>query len=158
MTRVKGRLEVTTNQIIFIDLSQSTTDEEKVDFRFPIGQLKEMHLRKYNLRRSALEVFLIDQTNYFLNFTTKTRNKIFSRILSLNPPNILYGSGRSPSELLKSSGITQKWVNREISNFDYLMHLNTISGEFIHIFLIFSHFSHLFIFLHIFTFVNFYFY
>lgn len=129
MTRVKGRLEVTTNQIIFIDLSQSTTDEEKVDFRFPLGQLKEMHLRKYNLRRSALEVFLIDQTNYFLNFTTKTRNKIFSRILSLNPPNILYGSGRSPSELLKSSGITQKWVNREISNFDYLMHLNTIAGK-----------------------------
>lgn len=145
MTRVKGRLEVTTNQIIFIDLSQTTTDEEKVDFRFPIGQLKEMHLRKYNLRRSALEVFLIDQTNYFLNFTTKTRNKIFSRILSLNPPNILYGSGRSPSELLKSSGITQKWINREISNFDYLMHLNTIAGEFVHIFILnifLLHFSH----------------
>lgn len=92
-------------------------------------QIKEVHLRKYNLRRSALEVFLIDQTSYFLNFTTKTRNKIFTKILSLQPPNILYGSGRSPSELLKASGLTQKWVNREISNFEYLMHLNTIAGR-----------------------------
>lgn len=25
--------------------------------------------------------------------------------------------------------ITQKWVNREISNFDYLMQLNTIAGR-----------------------------
>lgn len=54
---------------------------------------------------------------------------VFSRILSLQPPNILYGSGQSPSELLKASGLTQKWINREITNFDYLMHLNTIAGR-----------------------------
>lgn len=87
-------------------------------------------MRKFNLRRSALELFLVDQTSYFINFTTKTRNKIYSKILSLQPPNIAeYGSGRSPSELLKSSGYTQKWMNREISNFEYLMHLNTIAGR-----------------------------
>lgn len=97
--------------------------------RFPLSQIKEVHLRKYNLRRSALEIFLVDQTSYFLNFTTKTRNKIFSKILSLQPQNLLYGSGRSPSELLKTSGLTQKWVNREISNFEYLMQLNTIAGR-----------------------------
>lgn len=94
-----------------------------------MGQIKEVHLRKYNLRRSALEIFLVDQTSYFLNFTTKTRNKIFSKILSLQPQNIQYGSGRSPSELLKTSGIIQKWVNREITNFEYLMQLNTIAGR-----------------------------
>ncbi|TNN27289.1 Neurobeachin-like protein 1 [Liparis tanakae] len=40
----------------------------------------------------------------------------------------LYGT-RSPQELLRASGLTQKWVNREISNFDYLMQLNTIAGR-----------------------------
>uniref|UniRef100_A0A336KCC2 CSON006833 protein n=1 Tax=Culicoides sonorensis TaxID=179676 RepID=A0A336KCC2_CULSO len=129
MMRVKGRLDVTTNQFIFTDLSPNTEDGTKHDFRFNIQQLREVHLRKFNLRRSALEMFLVDQTSYFLNFTTKTRNKIYSKILSLQPPNILYGSGRSPSELLKSSGYTQKWINREISNFEYLMHLNTIAGR-----------------------------
>lgn len=92
--------------------------------------MKEIHLRKFNLRRSALEIFLVDQTSYFLNFTTKIRNKVFSKILSLQPPNILSpNSGRSPAELLKNSGLTTKWMNREISNFEYLMHLNVIAGR-----------------------------
>lgn len=43
----------------------------RVFFRFSINKIREVHLRKYNLRRSALEIFLIDQTSYFLNFTTK---------------------------------------------------------------------------------------
>ncbi|XP_053679026.1 neurobeachin-like protein 1 [Anopheles nili] len=129
MTRVKGRFDLTTNQVMFTEIASLKDDGQRHDFKFPIGQLRELHLRKYNLRRSALEVFLIDQTSYFLNFTTRTRNKIFTKILSLQPPNILYGSGRSPAELLKSSGLTQKWANREISNFEYLMHLNTIAGR-----------------------------
>ncbi|KAI8116988.1 Neurobeachin-like protein 1 [Lucilia cuprina] len=129
MTKVKGRIEVNQTLFTFIDLSPPAEDGSKHDFRFSINKIREVHLRKFNLRRSALEIFLIDQTSYFLNFTTKTRNKIFSKILSLQPPNILYGSGRSPAELLKTSGLTQKWVNREISNFEYLMYLNTIAGR-----------------------------
>ena len=38
-------------------------------------------------------------------------------------------SARSPADLLKNSGLTQKWVNREISNFEYLIQLNTIAGR-----------------------------
>ena len=36
---------------------------------------------------------------------------------------------RPVADVLKRSQITQKWVNREISNFEYLMALNTISGR-----------------------------
>lgn len=43
------------------------------DFKWPLSQIREIHLRRYNLRRSALEVFLIDQTNYFLNFKKEVR-------------------------------------------------------------------------------------
>jgi hypothetical protein len=42
---------------------------------------------------------------------------------------MIYSSGRSPSDALKGSGLTQKWVNRDISNFEYLMRLNTIAGR-----------------------------
>ncbi|XP_011184852.2 neurobeachin-like protein 1 isoform X2 [Zeugodacus cucurbitae] len=129
MTKVKGKIEVNQTLFTFIDLSPPSEDGSKHDFRFPINKIREVHLRKFNLRRSALEIFLIDQTSYFLNFTTKTRNKVFTKILSLQPPNILYGSGRSPGELLRASGLTQKWLNREISNFEYLMYLNTIAGR-----------------------------
>ena len=92
--------------------------------------MKELHLRRYNLRRTALEVFLVDQTNMFINFpSNRKRNKVYSRILSLRPPNLIYSSSRSPADLLRTSGLTQKWAQRQISNFEYLMQLNTIAGR-----------------------------
>ena len=57
------------------------------------------------------------------------RNQTYRRILSLKPPNLYWTGAKSPAELLKASGLTQKWVNREITNFDYLMQLNTIAGR-----------------------------
>uniref|UniRef100_A0AAQ5ZZH5 Neurobeachin-like protein 2 n=1 Tax=Amphiprion ocellaris TaxID=80972 RepID=A0AAQ5ZZH5_AMPOC len=124
---VPGRLELTTQHIYFYDSSQEKEEGVGHDFKWPLSQIREVHLRRYNLRRSALEIFLIDQTNYFLNFKKETRNKVYSRMLLLRSLS-LYGT-RSPQELLKASGLTQKWVNREISNFDYLMQLNTIAGR-----------------------------
>ncbi|XP_054646367.1 neurobeachin-like protein 1 isoform X2 [Dunckerocampus dactyliophorus] len=124
---VPGRLEITTQHIYFYDSSQEKDEGVGHDFKWPLSQIREVHLRRYNLRRSALEIFLIDQTNYFLNFKKEARNKVYNRMLVLRSLS-LYGT-RSPQELLKASGLTQKWVNREISNFDYLMQLNTIAGR-----------------------------
>ncbi|XP_063733785.1 neurobeachin-like protein 1 isoform X2 [Eleginops maclovinus] len=124
---VPGRLELTTQHIYFYDSSQEKEEGVGHDFKWPLSQIREVHLRRYNLRRSALEIFLIDQTNYFLNFKKEVRNKVYSRMLLLRSLS-LYGT-RSPQELLKASGLSQKWVNREISNFDYLMQLNTIAGR-----------------------------
>ncbi|XP_038567538.1 neurobeachin-like protein 2 isoform X2 [Micropterus salmoides] len=129
---VPGRLEVTTHHLYFYDGSSEKEETEEgigFDFKRPLSQLREVHLRRYNLRRSALELFFIDQAHYFINFRKKVRNKVYSRILGLRPPNLFYFGSRSPQELLKASGLTQKWVCREISNFEYLMQLNTISGR-----------------------------
>merc|ERR1712079_251374 len=116
MSVVKGKLEVTTSYVYFFDGSPYKQDEERHDFRWSLGEVRELHLRRYNLRRTALEAFLVDQTNMFLNFpTNRKRNKVYSRLVSLRLPNLLHSSSRSPAELLKSSGLTQKWINREIS-------------------------------------------
>ncbi|KAK3582874.1 hypothetical protein CHS0354_012486 [Potamilus streckersoni] len=125
---VEGRLEITNTHVYFFDCS-SNKEEGGEDFKWSLSQLREIHFRRYNLRRSALELFLIDQTNYFLNFQQKDRNKVYSRIVSLRPPNLISYQSRSPAELLKSSGLVQKWVQHEISNFEYLMQLNTIAGR-----------------------------
>ena len=131
MSVIKGRLEISRGWICFWDagIGSEAADRERADFKFALSQLQEVHLRRYNLRRSALEFFLTDRTNYFVNFNAKTRNRIYSRILSLRPANLLYHSSRSPADVLRSSGLTQRWVQREISNFDYLMQLNTIAGR-----------------------------
>uniref|UniRef100_A0A7N6BH87 Neurobeachin-like protein 2 n=1 Tax=Anabas testudineus TaxID=64144 RepID=A0A7N6BH87_ANATE len=129
---VPGRLEVTTHHLYFYDGSSEKEETEEgvgFDFKRPLSHLREVHLRRYNLRRSALELFFIDQAHYFINFKKKVRNKVYSRILGLRPPNLFYFGSRSPQELLKASGLTQKWVCREISNFEYLMQLNTIAGR-----------------------------
>uniref|UniRef100_A0A8C5JBW0 Neurobeachin-like protein 2 n=1 Tax=Junco hyemalis TaxID=40217 RepID=A0A8C5JBW0_JUNHY len=96
---IPGRLEVTTQHIYFFDGSIEKEEGVGFDFKWHLSQIREIHLRRYNLRRSALEIFLTDQTNYFLNF-----NK-------------------------ESFFVFQKWVNREISNFDYLIQLNTMAGR-----------------------------
>uniref|UniRef100_A0A674H6R5 Neurobeachin-like protein 2 n=1 Tax=Taeniopygia guttata TaxID=59729 RepID=A0A674H6R5_TAEGU len=124
---IPGRLEVTTQHIYFFDGSIEKEEGVGFDFKWHLSQIREIHLRRYNLRRSALEIFLTDQTNYFLNFTKEVRNKVYSRILSLRSPNI--SGTRSPQELFKASGLMQKWVNREITNFDYLIQLNTMAGR-----------------------------
>lgn len=102
------------------------------DFRRPLAQLREVHLRRFNLRRSALELFFIDQANYFLNFPckvggtaasspcqaprpqpcpipphTQVRNQAYSLLLRLRPPSQGYLSSRSPQEMLRASGLTQ---------------------------------------------------
>ena len=139
MSVIKGKFELTTSYVYFFDTSpynkgeDSSTwgdDGERKDFRWSLLQLREMHLRRFNLRRSGIEFFLLDQTNYFLNFpSNRKRNKVYSKIVSLKLPNMIYSSSRSPGDLLKSSGLTQKWVTRQITNFEYLMQLNTIAGR-----------------------------
>ncbi len=56
-------------------------------------------------------------------------SKVYSSIVDLRPPNLNRGGIRKPIRLLQASGLTQKWVRRETSNFDYLMQLNTIAGR-----------------------------
>ncbi|ELK24974.1 Neurobeachin-like protein 2, partial [Myotis davidii] len=154
---VPGLLEVTTQHIYFYDGSAERVETEEGvghDFRRPLAQLREVYLRRFNLRRSALELFFIDQANYFLNFPcrvggtagsapcqaprpqpgsipphTQMRNQVYKWLLRLRPPTQGYLSSRSPQEMLRASGLTQKWVQREISNFEYLMQLNTIAGR-----------------------------
>eukprot|EP00057_Strongylocentrotus_purpuratus_P026068 XP_011680542.1 PREDICTED: neurobeachin-like protein 1 isoform X2 [Strongylocentrotus purpuratus] len=127
---IPGKLDITTTHVYFYDTSPEKEEVFGQDFKWSLSHLREVHLRRYNLRRSAIEVFFINQTNYFINFKDrKTRNKAYSRILSLRPPNLYYTGAKSPADLLKASGLTQKWINREISNFDYLMQLNTIAGR-----------------------------
>ena len=130
MSVVKGRFELTNSFIYFFDSRPVTEDEDRYDNRWSLSSIREVHLRRFNLRRSALELFLTDHTNFFLNFASgKRRNKVFTKVLSQRPVNMVSSSGRSPSELLKSLGITHKWANREMSNFEYLMQLNTIAGR-----------------------------
>ncbi|TGZ60906.1 hypothetical protein CRM22_008277 [Opisthorchis felineus] len=108
---------------------QSEAGSKLIRCAFPISKVREIHLRRYNLRRSAIEIFLLTNLNYMFNFDVKVRNKVFCSLVKLCSPKQNVSSGRSPREVFESSGLTQRWTQREISNYEYLMCLNTIAGR-----------------------------
>ena len=49
---------------------------DSCDFKLNLNELREIHFRRFNLRRSAIEIFLISQINYFINFEQKVLHKV----------------------------------------------------------------------------------
>eukprot|EP00049_Salpingoeca_infusionum_P016595 m.341280 g.341280 ORF g.341280 m.341280 type:complete len:3305 (+) comp16111_c0_seq3:237-10151(+) len=102
------------------------------DFDFHIAMLRDLRPRRYNLRATALELFLMDRTNYFLDFEPGVRESVYKRVRSLRLPNFRnFGSPDSltPMQLFKYAGVCGAWQRRELSNFEYLMALNTMAGR-----------------------------
>ena len=84
---------------------------------------------------------------YLFNFPggQNTVEEFFRRLIAKRPPRLFRGVGSSgigrpgifakwnivsqPRALLKECGWTKRWQSRQISNFEYLMRLNTIAGR-----------------------------
>ncbi|XP_028629467.1 WD repeat and FYVE domain-containing protein 3 [Grammomys surdaster] len=110
---------------------------------FAYEDIREVHKRRYLLQPIAVEVFSGDGRNYLLAFQKGIRNKVYQRFLAVVPsltdssesvsgqrPNtsVEQGSGLL-STLVGEKSVTQRWERGEISNFQYLMHLNTLAGR-----------------------------
>ncbi|VUZ46443.1 unnamed protein product, partial [Hymenolepis diminuta] len=107
-------------------------------FKFAYEKIREVHRRRYLLQQTALEIFNADGRNFFLVFAKDFQDKVYecftsaSSIISSNRLTSLY-SARANSHLLSSllgeKTVTQRWVRGDISNFQYLMYLNTQAGR-----------------------------
>ncbi|KAH9634486.1 hypothetical protein HF086_005479 [Spodoptera exigua] len=112
--------------------------------KFLYEDIREVHKRRYLLQPIALEVFSSDGRNYLLAFPRKVRNKVYSRFTALatgmadSAAGSVAGQKRGvaveqPGGLLATligdTSVTQRWLRGEISNFQYLMHLNTLAGR-----------------------------
>eukprot|EP01080_Neovahlkampfia_damariscottae_P008372 gene8372-197_t len=95
-----------------------------------VEDIREVHLRRHRLQNSAIEIFLVKKRNLLFNFQKNERNRIYRKILSTRPPNLCYEHvSLSPSDNFNASNVTKLWQKRKISNFDYLMKLNTFAGR-----------------------------
>ncbi|CAG9799140.1 unnamed protein product [Chironomus riparius] len=112
--------------------------------KFAYEDIREVHKRRYLLQPIALEIFSGDGRNYLLSFQRKVRNKVYQRVMALatsiadNAQSSVAGQRRTASveqssgilsSLIGETSVTQRWVRGEISNFQYLMHLNTLAGR-----------------------------
>jgi hypothetical protein len=99
-----------------------------------LKQVVRVSFRHYALRFVALELFFADRTVTLLNCkTAATCRKLHDAIVRCRPP-LLQPEPDSPRRVLAASsvhgiGLTEAWVQREITNFEYLMALNTAAGR-----------------------------
>ena len=129
---VNGKLSVLNQRGVYFleDLDEGAVRRRKSLF-WPSESIKEVHMRRYLLAYTALEIFFHDCTNVFINFGSQNAMRTAYKKITkeLRPPKLAFANTHSPKSILKNSGLMQLWVAGEISNFDYLMALNTIAGR-----------------------------
>ncbi|CAL9186094.1 protein SPIRRIG [Musa acuminata AAA Group] len=106
-----------------------------------LDSIYELLKRDYQLRPVAIEIFSMDGCNDLLVFHKKEREEVFKNLVAMNLPRnnmldtTISGSskqeGNEGSRLFKimAKSFSKRWQNGEISNFQYLMHLNTLAGR-----------------------------
>lgn len=99
-------------------------------WRWKYGHVVGVYLRRYRLRDSAFELFLRNGSSHFLDLPAapKARRDELVRLLySFLPRHIpKQWPGRAMPNL---AATTKAWQHRQLSNFDYLMALNTFAGR-----------------------------
>ncbi|XP_058126890.1 neurobeachin [Anopheles coustani] len=100
------------------------------------SEIRAIFSRRYLLQNVALEIFLASRTSILFAFpdqhTVKKVIKALPRVgvgIKYGIPQTRRASMMSSRQLMRNSNMTQKWQRREISNFEYLMFLNTIAGR-----------------------------
>ncbi|TNN87418.1 Neurobeachin [Liparis tanakae] len=100
------------------------------------SEIRAVFSRRYLLQNTAMEVFMANRTSVMFNFPDQATVKKVVYSLPRVGVGTSYGlpqarriSLATPRQLFKSSNMTQRWQRREISNFEYLMFLNTIAGR-----------------------------
>lgn len=97
-------------------------ESEPASFSWTYEEIKEVHKRWWQLRDNAVEIFLTNGRTLLVAFdNTKVRDDVYQKILSNNLPNLLeYGN---------ITALTQLWCSGQITNFEYLTHLNKHAGR-----------------------------
>ncbi|XP_068022264.1 WD repeat- and FYVE domain-containing protein 4 [Melanerpes formicivorus] len=122
-----------TDPFIFNLCHKDHTVGDQICSRYSYHDIKEIHLMRFLLQEIALEIFFKNGYSRFLVFHDTDRNKIFKRFCSFQPALKSKGITEESLNIRKHSGgektMLQKWQKREISNFDYLIYLNTLAGR-----------------------------
>uniref|UniRef100_A0A668AYI8 Lysosomal trafficking regulator n=1 Tax=Myripristis murdjan TaxID=586833 RepID=A0A668AYI8_9TELE len=97
-------------------------ETEAASFSWTYEEIKEVHKRWWQLRDNAVEIFLTNGRTLLLAFdNTKFRDDVYHNILTSDLPNLL--------EHGNITALTQLWGSGQISNFEYLTHLNKHAGR-----------------------------
>ena len=110
---------------------------------WPLADVQRLEGRRFLLRATALEISFSDGSSVFFNFpgdtckmATAPVSQAYRRLstligtLAASRLRVRYLS--EPAQALDRYGLTQDWVDRKISNLQYLLALNAFAGRTIH--------------------------
>ncbi|EAX88735.1 Beige/BEACH domain containing protein [Trichomonas vaginalis G3] len=81
-------------------------------------------------RITAIEIFTKSGRSYFVNFTQRNLPKVIKSLTyHLTNENILIQKTSNFAKFFSQQNLTEKWLNYELSNFEYLMLINVFSGR-----------------------------
>nr|XP_032522853.1 neurobeachin isoform X3 [Danaus plexippus plexippus] len=141
-----GTVSLTSTEMYF-EVDEEDPEYKKIDpevlkycehlhGKWYFSEIRAIFSRRYLLQSVAIEMFLASRTSIFFAFPDQATVKKVIKALPRVGVGIKYGipqtrraSMMSPRQLMRNSNMTQKWQRREISNFEYLMFLNTIAGR-----------------------------
>ncbi|XP_018329920.1 neurobeachin isoform X3 [Agrilus planipennis] len=141
-----GMVSITTAELYF-EIDEEDEEFKKIDTevlkycdhlhgKWYFSEIRAVFSRRYLLQNTAIEIFLASRTSIMFAFPDQATVKKVIKALPRVGVGIKYGipqtrraSMMSPRQLMRNSNMTQKWQRREISNFEYLMFLNTIAGR-----------------------------
>lgn len=141
-----GTVSITTTEMYF-EVDEDNLEYQKIDpevlkycdhlhGKWYFSEIRAIFSRRYLLQNTALEIFLASRTSILFAFNDQHTVRKIIKALPRVGVGIKYGipqtrraSMMSPKQLMRNSNMTQKWQRREISNFEYLMFLNTIAGR-----------------------------
>ena len=92
-----------------------------------ISEITELHPHNIHHRQTGFELFTKEGKNFIFNvYESSILKDIFQLFKILNPK---ISCNLNKQEAFKQSGLQSKWINGEITNFEYLMALNTYAGR-----------------------------
>lgn len=128
----KGLKEFKDWDLIALQFSDLLTYNSKISF----ADIRAIFTRRHLLQQNGLEIFLAQRTSVMFAFSDFDTVKKVVRFLPPVGVGIKYGIPQSrraslmtPKQLFAASNMTQRWQKREVSNFEYLMFLNTVAGR-----------------------------
>ena len=106
------------------------TSELLRDRGWDVEDVVKVHDRRVLLRWRGLEIFFADGSSVLLAFEDgSAARSVGKALVGLKPPGLVETHSSHAAAVAGASKVTEAWVRREISNFDYLMALNTFAGR-----------------------------
>lgn len=143
---ISGTMSITKSEMYF-EMDEENEENKRLDSqvlayvehvhgKWHFNEIRAIFSRLYLLQNVGIEIFMANRTAVMFSFPDHATVKRVINALPRVGVGVKYGlpqsrrmSLASGKQLYKLSSMTQKWQRREISNFDYLMYLNTIAGR-----------------------------